>query len=273
MAAGAICHIVEWYDFAMYGYFATTIAAVFFPGGSPVTALLTTFTIFAVSFFMRPLGGLFFGRLGDRLVRRPTLLLSLTSMSISILAMGLLPGYSQIGIAAPALLLLWRLAEGFSAGGEYSSANISVIEHAPFKKRGRYASVAPAAGALSALFGPLLAVVVISNTTSDQLASCGWRVPFLAAAPLRWLASTPASELINKFRSFGLEKSSQRLECQNLVVEIAINLIRQLHDAFFRNGKSGKVRRERARSEFCLGILQGGASVTVEARFASQMYS
>ncbi|MFE3572666.1 MFS transporter, partial [Bacillus subtilis] len=184
MAAGAIGHFVEFYDFALYGYFATTIAALFFPKSSPATALLSTFAIFAVSFFMRPVGGIVFGHLGDKIGRRAALLWSLMLMSAGTVVIGLLPGYTQIGLAAPILLLLCRMVQGFSAGGEYSSANIFMIEYAPYRMRGRYASVAPAAGAFSAMFAPMVAVAATSTTTTAQLASWGWRLPFLAAAPL-----------------------------------------------------------------------------------------
>lgn len=184
LLAGAIGNFVEWYDFALYGFFATTIATLFFPKSSPTAALLSTFAIFGVSFLIRPLGAIVFGHFGDRVGRRPALLLSVILMSSGTIALGLLPTYAQVGIAAPVLLLLCRLVQGFSAGGEYSGANIFLVEHAPAGRRGLYVSIVPASTAIATSFGALVAVAVTSTTTSEQLASWGWRVPFLVGAPL-----------------------------------------------------------------------------------------
>src|SRR4051812_10181450 len=112
LLAGAIGNFVEWYDSGLYALFATTIATVFFPESSPTAALLSTFAIFGVAYLARPLGAIVFGHLGDRLGRRFALLLSVMMMSAATVAMGLLPGYAQIGIAAPVLLLLCRLVQG-----------------------------------------------------------------------------------------------------------------------------------------------------------------
>lgn len=184
VVAGAIGSFVEWYDFGLYASFSTTIAHLFFPKSSPAAALLSTFAVFALGFGVRPLGAIVFGRLGDRIGRRPSLVLSVTAMSATTVALGLLPGYASIGTVAPALLLLCRLVQGFSVGGEYTGATIYIIEHAPEGRRGRYASVGPASSFLGQVFGALIAVAMTSITTSEQLASWGWRVPFLAAAPL-----------------------------------------------------------------------------------------
>lgn len=184
LLAGAIGNFVEWYDFALYGYFATTIAAVFFPKSDPTAALLATFAVFAVGFVARPLGGVVFGHLGDRIGRRAVLLLSVGLMSVGTVAIGLLPGYAQIGVAAPILLLTCRLVQGFAAGGEFTGAAIFVIEHAPVSKRGRYASVGYIFVFLAYASAALVSAAMTSTTTAEQLMSWGWRVPFLLAAPL-----------------------------------------------------------------------------------------
>lgn len=184
LLAGAIGNFVEWYDFALYGYFATTIAHLFFPKEDPTAALLSTFAVFAVGFFTRPLGAVAFGHMGDRFGRRTSLIVSVVLMSAATVAVGLLPGYAHIGIAAPVLLLVCRVVQGFSAGGEYTGASIFVIEHAPRGRRGRYASVGVAAFYGGVTFGVLASVVATSTTTAEQLASWGWRVPFLLAVPL-----------------------------------------------------------------------------------------
>lgn len=184
LLAGAIGNFVEYYDFFLYGAFTTTIAHLFFPKSSPTAALLSTFAIFAISFLIRPLGAIAFGHLGDKVGRRPSLLISVMLMSAGTLALGLLPGYAQIGAAAPALLLFCRLVQAFSAGGETSSATVLVIEHAPPGRRGRYASYIATSPVLGAAFGMLVSVAMTSTTTPEQLAAWGWRVPFLATAPL-----------------------------------------------------------------------------------------
>ncbi|MFE2999639.1 MFS transporter [Nocardia sp. NPDC059246] len=184
LLAGAIGNFVEWYDFALYGFFATTIASVFFPKTNPTAALLATFGIYAVTFVVRPLGGIVFGHLGDRMGRRFTLLMSVLLMCAGTFIIGILPGYAQIGVAAPVLLLLCRLMQGFSVGGENTGANIFIIEHAPSGMRGRFAAVGPAIVNVTQVFGVLVVVAITSATTPEQLTSWAWRVPFLAAAPL-----------------------------------------------------------------------------------------
>ena len=132
----AIGNTVEWFDFAIYGFLATYIADKFFPSGNDTAALLNTFAIFAAAFFMRPLGGFFFGPLGDRIGRQRVLAIVILLMSASTFAIGLVPSYDTIGVAAPLLLLLLRCLQGFSAGGEYGSGACFLAEFAPDKHRG-----------------------------------------------------------------------------------------------------------------------------------------
>ena len=132
----AIGNTVEWFDFAIYAVLATYIADKFFPSGDDTVALLNTFAIFAAAFFMRPLGGLFFGPLADRIGRQRVLAIVILLMSASTFAIGLVPSYDTIGVAAPLLLLLFRCLQGFSAGGEYGSGACFLAEYAPDKHRG-----------------------------------------------------------------------------------------------------------------------------------------
>ncbi|MFF1832477.1 MFS transporter, partial [Paenarthrobacter sp. NPDC058233] len=182
--AGTIGNVVEWYDFVLYGYFATTIAALFFPKTDPTAALLSTFAVFAVGFLSRPVGAIIFGRLTDRIGRRQSLIASVGLISAATIAMGVLPGYGAVGIVAPALLLLCRLVQGIAAGGEYTSALTYVVEHAPANKRASFAGVAVAGSYGGFVLGSLVCILMTSLTTSEQLLSWGWRIPFLAAAPL-----------------------------------------------------------------------------------------
>ncbi|MFE5700332.1 MFS transporter [Rhodococcus koreensis] len=184
LAAGFIGNIVEWYDFALYGYLATTLAHVFFPKSDTTAALLSTFGIFALSLLIRPVGAVVLGNLGDRIGRRPSLILAVSLMSGSTIALGLLPTSAQIGDVAVVLLILLRLVQGFSAGGEYSGSAVFVIEHASPSRRGRYASFVFVSCAAGTMCGIVAALITTTATTPEQLVSWGWRVPFLAAAPL-----------------------------------------------------------------------------------------
>ena len=144
IVAAAIGNFVEWFDFAVYGFLATTIAQQFFPSGDASAALLKTFAVFAVAFAFRPLGGIFFGMLGDRIGRKRTLAMTILLMAGATTLIGILPTYAAIGVMAPILLTLIRCAQGFSAGGEYAGACAYLMEHAPSDKRAWYGSFVPA---------------------------------------------------------------------------------------------------------------------------------
>ncbi|MFD5276123.1 MFS transporter [Pseudarthrobacter sp. NPDC058362] len=184
VAASFIGNFVEWFDYAVYGYLAVTISTVFFPESDPQTALLLTFALFAISFFVRPLGGFIWGHIGDRVGRRTALSLSILIMSGATFCIALIPGYDTIGIWAPILLLIIRVVQGFSASGEYAGASAFLVEYAPAGKRGLYAAVVPASTAAGLLLGSLIAGLLTSVLTTDALHSWGWRLPFLLAAPM-----------------------------------------------------------------------------------------
>ena len=131
IAACAIGNATEWFDYATYGFLAATLGAVFFPSGNETTQLLSAFAVFALTFFVRPLGGVFFGPLGDRIGRQRVLATTILLMAGATFVIGLLPSYATIGILAPILLLLLRLVQGFSAGGEYGGASTFMVEYAP----------------------------------------------------------------------------------------------------------------------------------------------
>jgi MFS transporter, MHS family, proline/betaine transporter len=184
VAASFIGNFVEWFDYAVYGYLASVIAQVFFPESSPATGLLATFAVFAISFVIRPIGGLVWGHFGDRIGRRTALSLSILIMSAATFCIALIPGFHQIGYFAPALLLIVRMVQGFSASGEYAGASAFLAEYAPDRKRGLFTSVVPASTAAGLLFGSLLVALLSAVLSTDQLNSWGWRLPFLLAAPL-----------------------------------------------------------------------------------------
>ncbi|MEU5593971.1 MFS transporter [Streptomyces sp. NPDC020298] len=180
--AGCIGIFAELYDNGIFGFMAGTLATVFFPGSQDAVQLV--FLGYAVSFFFRPLGGVICGHLGDRLGRRRMLVFVILLISAATAAIGVLPSYAAIGVAAPALLILLRIAQGFSVGGEASGAMSFLAEHAPEGKRGLYTSYAQIASFLSLLTGTLIAAAMTSGLGADRMESWGWRIPFLLAVPL-----------------------------------------------------------------------------------------
>jgi MHS family proline/betaine transporter-like MFS transporter len=184
IAASFVGNFVEWFDYAVYGYLAATIATVFFPDSDRTTGLLLTFAVFAISFFVRPLGGLVWGSLGDRLGRRTALSYSILVMSAATFCIALLPSYAAVGLLSPVLLLVVRVVQGFSASGEYAGASSFLVEYAPRGRRGIYAAVVPASTAAGLLFGSLIAAGLTGLLSDPQMHSFGWRLPFLLAAPM-----------------------------------------------------------------------------------------
>jgi len=181
--ASFIGNFVEWFDYASYGYLATVIAMVFFPKSDSTTGLLAAYGVFAISFIVRPIGGIVWGHFGDKIGRRTALSLSILIMSCSTFLIAFLPTYTQVGMLAPVLLLLVRVVQGFSASGEYAGASAFLAEYAPDGKRGFYTSIVPASTAAGLLFGSIFVAVLHAVLSTDQIHSFGWRLPFLLAAP------------------------------------------------------------------------------------------
>ena len=176
LGAGA-GQFVEFFDFAIYGFSAVSIAEAFFPGQDPVAGLLAVFAAYGVAFVARPLGGLFFGALADRTGRRKVLYATLMCMGVATALIGLLPTHAAAGIMAPVLLVMCRLAQGFSAGGEAVSAPSFVLEHAPYERRGAWIAITVAATAAASVIA-LVIIMAISGAVPDTAyAAWGWRVP------------------------------------------------------------------------------------------------
>lgn len=190
LVAGSVGNFIEWYEFGAYGFFATIIAANFFSGGdsSGLESLIRTYASFALAFFFRPVGAALFGRIGDRIGRRPTLILVLLLMSGATALIGVLPTYETIGAAAPILLTLVRILQGLSAGGEFGGAVSVMTEFAPPGRRGFFGSWQSFTVALGLLAGAGIAAVLATVLTEQQLSSWGWRIPFLLALPLGLIA-------------------------------------------------------------------------------------
>ncbi len=179
LAAGLIGNILEWYDFAVYGFFASTIATQFFPSDNETTSLIAAFGAFAAGFLMRPIGAIFFGRIGDVVGRKKMLFLSVMLMAIPTFIIGVLPTHDQIGFSAAILMVLMRMLQGLSVGGEYTGSIVFLIEHAPKDKRGFFSSFSMTGATLGILLGSGFGALITSMLTEAELASWGWRIPFL----------------------------------------------------------------------------------------------
>ncbi len=179
VTAGIVGNVMEWYDFAIYGFFARTIGQLYFPTDDPTSSLLAAYAVFAVGFLMRPLGAVLFGHIGDRVGRGPALLWSVVAMAIPTLIMGLLPTYAQIGMWAGVLMLICRMVQGLAVGGEYTSSAVFLAETAHPDRRGAASAWAPIGAVGGILLGSAVGAVVLNTLPLDQVVAWGWRIPFL----------------------------------------------------------------------------------------------
>ncbi|MFG2816803.1 MFS transporter [Streptomyces sp. NPDC048410] len=184
VGASALGNCMEWFDFGVYSYLAATLGKVFFPGASPAAQVVSSFATFAAAFVVRPLGGLVFGPLGDRLGRQKVLATTMIMMAIGTFAIGVIPSYATIGIAAPILLLVARMVQGFSTGGEYGGATTFVAEYSPDRRRGFLSSWLDFGTFVGYALGSALVTVLNLLLSDAEMLSWGWRIPFLVAGPL-----------------------------------------------------------------------------------------
>ncbi|WP_321915988.1 MULTISPECIES: MFS transporter [Paraburkholderia] len=188
LAAASLGNVIEWFDYGVYSFAAITVGTHFFPTSSSVAAALASFAVFALSFLIRPIGGIIIGSLGDRRGRRDMLMLTVGLMTLGTALIGLLPTYSEIGVAAPVLLVVARMIQGFSAGGEYGGANTFVAEVAPSGRRGLFGSVLESGVLFGYLSGAAIVIGLMHVLSADAWKAWGWRLPFLIALPLGLLA-------------------------------------------------------------------------------------
>ncbi|MEK9520699.1 glycine betaine/L-proline transporter ProP [Streptomyces venezuelae] len=182
--AASLGNAMEWFDFGIYAYLAVTLGHVFFPSGNDTVQLLSSFATFAVAFLVRPLGGMVFGPMGDRLGRKKVLALTMILMAVGTFSIGLIPSYATIGFWAPALLVFFRMLQGFSTGGEYGGASTFIAEYAPDRRRGYFGSFLEF-GTLAGYVGAAgLVTALTAWLGTDTMEAWGWRVPFLVAGPL-----------------------------------------------------------------------------------------
>lgn len=206
IGAAAIGNITEWYDFGVYAYFEPTIKKVFFSDLGDTAGTIATFGLFAVAFLVRPIGGSFFGPLADRIGRNKVLATTMVLMALSTFAIGCIPDQHSIGFWAPVLLLLARLMQGFSTGGEYGNAMTFIAEYAPDRRRGFWGSWLEFGTFTGYLLGAIVVTVADGVLSEDQLLGWGWRLPFFVALPLGLigvylrlrLGDTPAFESLEE---------------------------------------------------------------------------
>jgi MHS family proline/betaine transporter-like MFS transporter len=179
IVAGAIGNVLEWYDFAIYGYFAASIGRTFFPKEDPVAQVLSAFGIFAVGFLMRPVGGALVGYIGDKLGRRAALTFSITAMAVPTFLVGILPGYQVLGAVAPVVLTLLRMIQGLSVGGEYTTSIVFMVENAPPGRRGLIGAMGCCGAVGGILLGSATGALLSAWMPADAMEVWGWRVPFL----------------------------------------------------------------------------------------------
>lgn len=182
--AGGVGTLIEYYDFSLYGYMAVIVAPLFFPNDDPIISLLSALAVFGTAYLIRPLGGIVFGHIGDRYGRKKALVATLVCMGLASTAMGLLPTYAQLGVWATFLLVLVRVAQGFSAGGEVGGSATFISESAPAHLKARYGAFTPLGSTGGFALAAAVAGTVSGLTTDAQMESWGWRIPFLLAFPL-----------------------------------------------------------------------------------------
>ena len=218
-----IGNIMEWYDFALYGYFAPVLAHLFFPSEDPAVSLVSTFGVFATGFLMRPVGAAIFGHFGDRMGRRKALSASVLLMAGATTLMGLLPTYAQIGMTATVLLTFLRLLQGISAGGEFTGSISFLVEHAPPSRRGFIGSWTTFSGVSGMILGSGAGALATYLLSDEALNSWGWRIPFLLGI---------VTGAVGYYLRFGVEESPmfKALKEQGKVVQAPLKeAFREFH--------------------------------------------
>jgi len=232
IGATLIGNFMEWFDFAVYGFVATIIGATFFPAGDATSQLLASLAVFGVAFFFRPLGGAVFGYIGDKVGRRTSLALAIIIMSVTTALIGVLPNFTSIGIAAPILLVTIRCIQGLSVGGEWTGASTFLVEYAPDRSRGLWASLIAATAALGIIGGSAVVFLLSAALSQEDMTSFGWRIPFLLALPIGLvglfmrlkLEDTPVFQQIeNKVGRVSPFKHIRRGDLRNIFIAFAFS--------------------------------------------------
>jgi MFS family permease len=177
IGAALVGNLLEWYDFAVYGFMAAMIGKAFFPATDPLNSLLLSFAVFGVGFLGRPVGSIAIGWLGDVKGRKPALVITILTMAFSTVLIGIIPSHASIGAAAPILVVIARLLQGFSTGGEAGNSMAYMVEWAPAERRGLYGGLQQCSSAMGFLLGSGMAAATASLLAADAMESWGWRHP------------------------------------------------------------------------------------------------
>jgi MFS family permease len=217
IAASAVGTMIEWYDFYIFGSLAVTISPLFYPEGNNTLALIAYLSTFAVGFVVRPFGALFFGRIGDLVGRKYAFLVTLLIMGGATAAIGFLPTYPTIGLAAPIILLIIRVLQGLALGGEYGGAAVYVAEHVPDEKRGFYTSFIQITATLGLFLSLAVSIIVQNSMSAAEFNAWGWRVPFiisifLVAISLYIRLRMKESPIFSQIKSAGMTSARPLVE-------------------------------------------------------------
>lgn len=232
--AVGIGNFMEWFDFAIYGYFAAIIGKTFFPSAAPGVSLLSSLAVFGVGFLARPVGAIVLGPIGDRLGRRGVLIITVFGMGIVTSLIGVLPGYNTIGIAAPILLVALRFLQGMMVGGEWSCAGIYIVESAPANRRATAASVITGTAGVAFLLGTAIAATLNATLSDAEMMAWGWRLPFVASIIMagvavyirRRLGDTPVYEALEHRRAtVGIERVPGHVKAKAFVASFAFSAL------------------------------------------------
>jgi len=232
--SSTIGNALEWFDFTVFGLFAGIIGKLFFPADNPSSSLLLTFATFGIAFAARPLGGLIFGLYADKHGRKKALVVMIMLMAFGTGLLGFLPTYGAIGVAAPLLLLLARLIQGFSAGGEFGSASAMLIEFAPAGQRGYYGSFQMVSQSLAFSIGASMAIGLNLGLSPDAFASWGWRVPFILGiliGPIGYYLRQRVDES-PEFKAYLADMAARAQPKQTTLAELFANHPRELIASF-----------------------------------------
>lgn len=201
---------LEWFDYTLYGTFATTLSKLFFPMEDDALSRMWIYLVFAIGFFSRPLGGLVFGHIGDKMGRKLTLIASIITMSVPTFLIGLLPTYQQIGVWAPTALVIIRLIQGIAIGGEFTGSMVYLVEQAPSNKRGFFGSWSDFGSPLGVLLGLFVSYLLISNMDTVSFEEYGWRIPFLLSVVVA---------IFGAYLRFGIEETSSFKQSKKVATE------------------------------------------------------
>ncbi len=266
MAVG-IGNFMEWFDFAIYGYFVAVIGAQFFPTGNPTTETLSSFAVFAVGFLARPLGALILGPLGDRYGRKTVLVITVLGMGVTTALIGLTPSYAAIGLAAPVVIVILRCVQGMMVGGEWSTAATYLGESAPSDKRGLHASLVTTTAGLAFLVGTVVAALINALLSPEAVSSWGWRIPFIASLVMAVVAifirqkleDTPVyEELVRQREENELQPVPLKVKAKAFVLTLAFSALFGVSLYYFityaNNHLSGVVGMPRVEALLASGI-------------------